>query len=175
MGKIYTACPEHVYTRITEISKAFHSGLIDNKVKIEALFVSKDEDADPEKPALALNGYACLAVIRITSLKERSAGRGDAEITFDCDRYEELTDAQRDALIDHELTHLRLKTNRYGQVRDAAHRPKLTMRKHDHQFGWFDDVARRHGESSGEVRQARDLLRSAEGQLYFGFVREVAA
>jgi len=42
------------------------------------------------------------------------------------------------------------------------------MRKHDHQFGWFDAVAQRHGEASPEVRQARVLMESS-GQLYFDF------
>jgi hypothetical protein len=53
-------------------------------------------------------------------------------------------------------------------VFDAVGRPKLLMRKHDHQFGWFDEVAQRHGEASPEVRQARVLMESS-GQLYFDF------
>jgi hypothetical protein len=51
---------------------------------------------------------------------------------------------------------------------DALDRPKLAMRKHDHQFGWFDEVAQRHGEASPEVRQARVLMEKS-GQLYFDF------
>ena len=45
-------------------------------------------------------------------------------------------------------------------LRDEAVRPRLRCLKHDWQFGWFDLIARRHGEHSLEVRQAREMLNS---------------
>ena len=49
--------------------------------------------------------------------------------------------------------------------RDAQGRPKIKLRKHDFQVGWFHEIARRHGEHSVEVRQCRELV-SEQGQTY---------
>lgn len=97
-------------------------------------------------------------------------GVADATIVICRPTWVTLSQRQRDALIDHELTHLERATDKEDgtfQV-DAVNRPKLKMRRHDHQFGWFDEVAQRHGEASPEVRQARRLMESS-GQLYFDF------
>jgi hypothetical protein len=67
-------------------------------------------------------------------------------------------------LIDHELTHLAKK----GTIFDPLDRPKLSMRLHDHQFGWFDQIAKRHGRASIEVKQVRAFFESS-GQMYFDF------
>jgi hypothetical protein len=47
-------------------------------------------------------------------------------------------------------------------------RPKLTLRRHDFQAGWFHEIAQRHGEASPEVRSAKQLM-AGTGQLYFDF------
>jgi hypothetical protein len=39
---------------------------------------------------------------------------------------------------------------------------------HDREFGWFDEIARRHREHSIEIRQSTRLVEDV-GQLYFGF------
>ena len=50
------------------------------------------------------------------------------------------------------------------------------VRKHDHQFGWFDCVARRHGAHSIEVQQAQQLTAMAElRQLYLPGIPEVTS
>ena len=67
-------------------------------------------------------------------------------------------------MIDHELTHLAKK----GTIFDPLDRPKLSMRLHDHQFGWFDQIAKRHGRASIEVKQVRAFFESS-GQMYFDF------
>lgn len=51
---------------------------------------------------------------------------------------------------------------------DAQGRPALKMRMHDREFGWFDEIARRHREHSIEIRQSTRLVEDV-GQLYFGF------
>ena len=55
-----------------------------------------------------------------------------------------------------------------AKVLDECARPKLKLKKHDRQFGWFDKIAERHGHASGEVRQALKLFTEAR-QLYFDF------
>lgn len=47
-------------------------------------------------------------------------------------------------------------------------RPVLKIRLHDQQHGWFDEIARRHGDASIEVQQAKAFADSS-GQTYFGW------
>jgi hypothetical protein len=54
------------------------------------------------------------------------------------------------------------KSKKTGAVeRDDLDRPKLKMREHDYEFGWFAETAHRFGEDSFEFSQARELLASA--------------
>jgi hypothetical protein len=145
----------------------FHPDLFKLAVNVDLLFAWND---DPEKPAVTLGGYPCYAKVRIVGLKDRTLGHGDAEIIIDEAKWFRLSPAERDALMDHELTHLDLKRDpeTYTPMRDALNRPRLTMVKHDYQFGWFTNVVKRHGLSSIEAKQANDLMKT-DGQLYFGF------
>ena len=90
----------------------------------------------------------------------------DAEIVLDGDRWDELSAEEQDAAIDHELTHLELVVDDSGLRRDDLDRPNLRIRKHDHQFGWFDCVARRHGTASFEWRQYEQFTEVSYKQLW---------
>lgn len=141
----------------------YHPDLKD--VRVGAL-MAYDPD-DPKTGVLVHQGYPASAMVRIISPKDRAAGMPDAQIIIDLADWLLLSSAERDALIDHELTHLvRVEKDGIGLF-DIQGRPKLKMRKHSRQFGWFDEVAERHGEASPEVRQARQLLQSGAEQLYF--------
>lgn len=168
--KTYTQASEDVSERVSQLVKRHYPELVENKVKIDLLFVSHDGDG----PALVHGGYAAVAVVRSLGPKERAMGRGDAEIVIDEERYHDKNFAERDALIDHELYHLEVrKSRKTGLVKiDGQGRPLLKLRKHDRQFGWFDAIAERHGEASGEVRQALQLKATA-GQFYFPFIEQV--
>jgi hypothetical protein len=86
----------------------------------------------------------------------------------------EMTDAEKDALIDHELEHIEVKMDGKRPKLDCRGRPKIGMRKHDYQFGWFRSIAERHGVASGEVHQARTLF-LREKQTFFAFINQPAA
>jgi hypothetical protein len=162
--KTYSPAPD-VTVHIDKILAAHHEEL--DGVTIQALFVFDSESGDH---VLNHQGYPAAAVVRITPVKDRALGVADATIIVDRCGWLALSARQRDAVIDHELTHLTRvvdEDSEEPQV-DAVERPKLTMRKHDHQFGWFDEVAKRHREASPEVRQARALM-TTSGQLYFDF------
>lgn len=167
-SKRYCVASDDVKDRITKMVMAHHSHLAD--LRIDSLFVFSDDD----EAVLTHQGYPAMAVVKIVSTKERAAGLGDALIVFDRHSYDLLTMKQRDALIDHELTHLLLVFDKDGhKKKDCLGRPKLEMRQHDRQFGWFDDVAQRHGENSQEVIQAKALIEEAR-QLYFDFSEAAA-
>lgn len=128
-----------------------------------------EDTGEPKGPALLVRGVPALGATKINSLKLRAHGLEDAEIVIDGDRWKDLSRGQRLALIDHELTHLELNTTDSGTVRrDDLDRPRLKMRGHDHEFGWFDEVAERHGAASIEVHQAKRFV-ADHGQYYFDF------
>jgi hypothetical protein len=137
--------------------------LVDYRVRVDCLFAHPDldEDGAPKGPPVTLNGYPCAAKVKITAPKDRAKGCGDAEILIDHDLYQELPDAERDALLDHELQHL----ESTGEFDDMG-RPKLTMRLHDHSFGWFDAIAARHGRASFELRQFERFQRETYGLFW---------
>jgi hypothetical protein len=169
--KTYETCPQSVADRVAALIKKSYPDLINCNTKVDLLFVSTNSDG----PALCLHGYPCAAVVRALRSKDRAAGRGDAEIVIDRVGYEAMTDLRRDALLDHELYHLEVALDRAQRYKvDGEGRPILKMRKHDREFGWFDEIARRHGENSFEIRQARNLL-GEQGQLYFNLEPSVAS
>ncbi len=149
----------------------YHGPLHDAEVKLDYLFArsKRDENGDATGPALKLHGYQCAAVVKVLSAKDRAKGLGDAEIVVDGDRWHEWSMEEKEALLDHELQHLELKTDEHGCViRDDLDRPTLRCIKHDHQFGWFDAIARRHGAAAFEVQQAQAFLRDVDRvQQYF--------
>lgn len=164
--KTYSPASEDVERTIERVRLEYHSPDLDG-VTIAALFVY---DMEASEPVLKHGGYPAQAMVRITPVKDRALGMADAVIVIDRSNWLTLTMAQRDALIDHEITHLERAVDKDTElpVCDAVDRPKLKMRPHDRHYGWFDAVAERHGKASAEVRQAVALIEST-GQLYWDF------
>lgn len=169
--KTYSDASDDVIRTITRMRREFHSPDLD-EVTIGALFVFNLQST---LPVLKHHGYPAQAVCRITPTRSRALGVPDVIIEIDRSNWLTLSPRQRDALIDHELCHIeRVLHKRTGiPATDTVDRPKLKIRRHDHEYGWFDEVAQRHGEYSPEVRQARQLLEMT-GQLYFDFGGDVA-
>ncbi len=171
--KTYSQAPSGTAERVAHLIKCFHRELLDAGVKIDLISVTTDKIG---KPALMHNGYAAYAVVRSLGPKERTMGRGDAEIVIDEEQYLKLSDDQKDALLDHEVHHIQLILDKKtGKPKlDSRGRPRLGMKKHDYQFGWFSEIAKRHGIASMEVKQAHQMY-LAERQTLFAFVSEPAA
>lgn len=170
--KTYSAASDDVARHIASMHSQYHPEI--DGVTVSALFVFDEETGES---VLKHQGYAAAAVVSVTPTKQRALGIADALIVIDRASWLTLTAKQRDALIDHELEHLDRVISKDTEDSPAAPqfdslgRPKLAMRRHDHQFGWFDDVARRHGDDSIEVAQARNFLAVTQ-QLYFDFGAE---
>lgn len=162
--KTYSHAPD-ADSCIAKVQLDYHAELQD--VTVSALFVF---DLESTECVLKHQGYPAQAVIRITPTRDRALGMADANIVVDRSNWLSLSQRQRDALVDHELTHLERVLDKETErpVFDVLERPKLRLRHHDHQFGWFDEIAQRHGDASPEVRQAKRLMESS-GQLYFDF------
>jgi hypothetical protein len=123
---------------------------------------------------LRLHGVPCYATVKIVSEKDRAAGMADARITIDLPTWDHMPGPSRRAVIDHGLQHLEVvydkKTSEVKE--DDAGRPRLKMRPHDVDLGWFEVVAKRHGAASIEVQQAAKLADS-RGQLLFPWMAKV--
>lgn len=162
---LYSKAPAECQAICKRMLEKYHGELVDAGVTVDFLFAQTDPEKE-EASALKLHGYACNAIVKVVSYKLRVQGHADAEIVIDGDKWPSWSDLERDALIDHEITHLELRHDKDGKVaRDDNDRPKLGLRLHDHEFGWFDSIARRHGKASFEVQQYEQFKK----QTFFEF------
>lgn len=137
-----------------DVMQEHHQDLHGAEVTVGMLAKWPGEDDVDDKPVLTLHGYACLATVKVTSLKDRVLGVEDAIITLDGREYEKLSDREQRALLDHELEHLVLVCDADGNIKADDHgRPKLKIKNHDWQLGGFIEVVERNGDASLE-RQA---------------------
>lgn len=166
----YEKCPKSVTDLSHEVLCEYprHKPLLDYRVTVDYVFAEsdKDEDGNPINDAIKHHGVKALAVARKTTLKQRALGLADAEICIDYDWWQEASVPEQKALLDHELYHLEVMMNEEGVMKDDLGRPKLKLRPHDWQFGWFNCIAHEHGKHSQEVQQAR-LLMDDSGQFYW--------
>lgn len=168
----YKKAPAEVGQIVERMLEKYHTPLKDAGVTVDCLlaFPNTDENGDSVGPAIKHQGYAANAVVRVVNLRDRTKGMGDVEIIVDGEQWDTWSADQKDALIDHELEHLELREDKDGLIiRDDLNRPKLRIRKHDHQFGWFDSVARRHGKASFEVAQY-ERFQEAHRQQWLPFM-----
>lgn len=147
-----------------------HKPLVEARVRVDLVFAYADRDDETGEKlnnALTKNGIKCLGLTRALPLKDRVMGRGDAEICLDGDWWsEEATDAQQQALLDHELHHVALKMKKLVLQCDDLGRPLIKLRKHDVEVGWFACIADRHGAHSQEQIQAKAIMEAA-GQYFW--------
>jgi hypothetical protein len=168
---IYEKPPVEVREVCDRMLEKYHGPLKDAGVKVDLLFARTDPEKD-EAVALKLHGYRANAIVKVVAYKLRVQDHGDAEILIDGDEWFTWKDEEKDAILDHELEHLELKLDKEGNVvRDDLDRPKLRLRLHDHEFGWFDSIARRHGKASFEVQQY-ERFQEAHQQLWMDFEDE---
>jgi hypothetical protein len=113
-----------------------------------------------KSPAITHGGYPALGLASKFKLQDRIHGKPDVRVTIDADWWDENDDQKRKALLFHELYHFEPKMDDTGLVaeRDDAHRPKVLLRKHCVQVGWFYAVARRFGGNSQECIQFKGIV-----------------
>lgn len=171
----YEPVNEDIRSRVERLVEKYHQPLKDARVQLDLLWARStlDGNGDITGPAIKHQGYPCAAVVRVIGLKDRSKGMGDAEILLDADRWDEWSEEEQNAIIDHELEHLELARDSEGAIkRDDLDRPKLRLRKHDHQFGWFDSIVRRHGSNALEWQQHQAFVDGPLKQLWLPYVDE---
>jgi hypothetical protein len=138
---------------LAEAIADWHPYLHRADVTIGCLFASNPEDA-----AVKHGGYPAAATVKIVSLKDRVTKRFDVEMLIDYAWWEQATASGRLALLDHELSHVRLakiigetKDGRLRFKKDSLGRPKLKLVPGDAFSGdGFAAVIERHGENAAE-------------------------
>lgn len=159
----YSECDHDVRELLQQLMEKYHKPLADAEVQVDLVFAyaTTDENGDKLGPALKKNGLRAAAIAKNIGLKERTKGCGDCEISIDGDEWPTYTLKQKKALLDHELTHFELKIDKHGLVvRDDLERPKIRIRPHDREVGWFDAVVNRHGREAFEFSHFNDIWQS---------------
>lgn len=167
----FIKCDESVVSLAAAILCEFesHKPILSARTRIDYVFAysDKDDQGQPKGDAIRHRGQRALGLCRKIKLKDRVMGRADAEITLDGDWWETATEAERRALLDHELHHINIEMDSNGKsLTDDFSRPKITLRKHDFEFGWFSIIAARHGKASQECKQA-DFIVDKSGQAFW--------
>lgn len=162
MAKKFTVAPPEVSDIGADIITEHYPELAEAGVTIEYHFATSDSG-----PALKLHAWPCKAIVKIIGLQDRVAGRADAQITIDSAVWEEMEDRPRRALLHHEIHHLLTSKEDDGAFKTDSHgRPKLKMRPHDVEVGWFAHIAELYKEDSPEVEGARLLMENWQ-QTFF--------
>lgn len=171
MATTYDTAPEDIIALINETITEYHPDLVEADVHVSAILAYNDK-THPVKAG----GYPALACIKNISLKDRIKGMADAEITIDAEAYKAMNELQQKALIDHELYHLEVQRDKDDNIKtDDAERPKLRMKKHDYQFGWFREIALRHKQNSPEVLAATFLWTSDANTFFINALKKDVA
>jgi hypothetical protein len=177
----FLKAPPEVNEFVQDVMRQYHPNLFGLEVSTQCVMAlaDTDEDGDPKGPAIKCHGFPAAATVRITSPKARCHGHAMVELTIDEQRWEELTEAQRTALIDHELTHLEVAKENGGKdiAYDKSGNVRLKIRQHDWQIGGFESVIQKHGKDALEAMSVMEVVipeAKAARQLVFDFFHGAA-
>jgi hypothetical protein len=166
MATRYDVADKETLELLEEVKDKYHERLVDNDVQIGVLmaYAEVDEKSGKRK-GVALKGYAgaqAAAKISNVPLKDRLTKKYDVELVIDGDHWPDRSEAEKRALLDHELTHIVPKDKT-----DDLGRPIITMRDEDFIVWGFLQVVERHGAAALEARSVKALI-DQHGQLLLG-------
>lgn len=172
MATTYQQCGDEVDRLIRQVMEKHHAELYEHKVTIQAIGARRESKKEGSVPALKSDGMIVAAKIQITSLQDRSRGIADAKMVIDMMTWDTMAVTRKEALIDHELMHLKVAHERPTKANDwdasvkfdDLGRPMLKARPHDWRLTGFAAVVERHGEASVESAQFLSF-RAEFGQL----------
>ena len=163
MPTTYEKADNTIYNLIQERIEKFYPDLEKVDLTLDVMVAENDNGDHPVK----VNGYPSPAAIKITPLKARAKGLADVELILDWAAFKSMTRNQQEALIDKELYYLEVQRDKEENIKfDDLGRPKIRLKKHDYQLGWFREIAVRHKGDSPEVYQAK-ILWNNDGKTFF--------
>ena len=170
MPVTYQMADEDIKALTEAVLVEHYPDLVEAELAVDVMvaFGPVDRDGQTTGPAVKVHGVQALASVQVISLKDRVAGLGDVRIVLDGDRWPDLSDARRRALIDHELHHVELQRDDGGAVRtDDAERPLVKLRPHDFELGGFWAMISRHGDNAAERVVFEDIAAGMETRKVF--------
>lgn len=160
---------------LAEVMRAYHPRLAEAEVRVGVLMA---RHTDQDTPALKSGGYAVLASMKPESAVERAKWGRDAVLKIDDREWDDLSEDQREALLDHELSHIDRVDLKGDELRAAVEdgaprwktddrgRPRLRSVPGDFNVGdAFNAVIFRHGLNAIEFRAIDHGRKSAERAL----------
>lgn len=155
-----------MYTRLYDLVARYHSELDNTNVRI-ALAWATSWKAD-------VDGRLTLGKCKKASELDRELAPYDFVILLNKDFWQNphVSDAQRDALLDHELMHAAVALDEKGDPkRDEAGRTIYRIRKHD--LEEFADIVARHGLYKRDIEEFVRALHRAEAATtsWVGYTR----
>jgi hypothetical protein len=166
---IYDKPPQEAETMLADLLNECEdfAPLKEAGVTVELSWARGKEDKDGYKPhPLKSRGHQVYGTAKLTNLQGRSLGQKDCVVTVDGDHWDESSQRTNEALLHHELYHFELVVGDDGAVEtDDCGRPKLKLRHHDFEFGWFLQTARRYGADSNESQQFKQVCDAAGNLL----------
>ena len=135
----------------------------DYEIKVIMYFKygKRDRDGNLKKSALIKNGVPCAAMVRVISPFNRHTDNYDVKIILNGDFWRDLTKEEKIAVIDHELSHIRMIRDREGEpvmIDENSDKVKLGTVKDDIQMWGFNDIIVRHGKNSQELQVLQSLV-----------------
>jgi hypothetical protein len=167
----YQMAESDVTEMLQNVMVAFHPELVEADTKVGCL-MAENPDGDPVKHG----GYPALAAIKVVTLRDRVSKGYDAEMVIDRHEWDQMTDEHREALLDHELSHLVRVPNTKDEREDGEldwkvddlGRPKLKLRPGDWSAGdGFKAVVARHGRFAAEylnIQKAKAMADAARDE-----------
>jgi hypothetical protein len=157
MPKEYSKAPDQIVAMVNQLLHRYYPELVEVKFEIAVVIESAYED-DELCQGLKLHGMDCAATIGKISAKQRLYNPADALITLDgfwLDQHPE--DADRLAVLDHEIRHVKLTMKKESVVIGEDGRAKFKMRPDELYFTGFLNVVERHGMAAGEAGDALEI------------------
>jgi len=175
MAKTFRAGGSAIDKIVTAVMNTYHTSLAKHKVRFRTLIVRQiDEEGDPvDVQVLRKGGNLCLATIKVCTPKDRVLMETDLVLTIDGFMWDHLSEGQRHALMDHELEHILIDTDKDGITKthpDGA--AKLISQPDDWATTGFQSVLERHGTDSIEYLGMVNAANRLPEQLYFAFTAD---
>ena len=162
MPTTYTLADPDVTSAVDSMMRKYHAELTEAEVRVGVL-IARNETGNPIKHG----GYPARATVRIVPLKDRLTKGYDAEMLIDGRELDLMRPEHLNALVDHELTHLRVCLNDDDESPekyklDDLGRPKLKTRPGDWNAGdGFKEVVARHGDYAAEFENLSRAMTAA--------------
>lgn len=163
MSVKFTVADDEISQRLAAVMKEQHAELHRAAVTVGVLMCESQNGG----PSMSLHGYPCAAKVAVVNVKYRVLGVADAMILIAGEIWKTLDEDSQEALLDHELRHLVVVTDKYGIARDCAGRPKLNTVPHDYHLGGFHENVRLYGRRALEAMSLAQVIASQTGQLLF--------